>query len=680
MNFAEDHPLVRASHRRRRIPVLAILCRATAALCLAGCGILSAQAQSTSPSVIIVPPVVDAIGENHVSILSGLDEFTIPALKMGDVSFTPFSIHGVFWPGHIQDQNYGWIAVCEQGGPNAPSGSSSTCNSVGSGIQAIYGQERATFDLTASGQYTPEAIDGSTFVDNGNTCTWTKRDGTQIVYVAYHVSGNPLCQSNNISEIVSPDGRIWTYYYYGAFSTQTQTLSPILSIATNSGYLLKYNYPGTPSQGAESNVTAINLAFQYCNPTALSCSGTWPTATVSSATKELTSNCDNFTTGANYDGCKHYIFTVQDEAGKRSVFELDSYYRIISYQPPGATTPVYYYTLCSIVSSGALTNCFNLTGSTYPSANSYTAMVQQALQGWVASVTKVDTTAGTSATWSYNYSISQSTCQGCSVTNHTVQSPLGASMSSSANTSGGGTYTYWAPVEYITQYDGTVDRYERNTRNALSLQTSPLGLVTGYGYDDRGNLQTVTKTSIPGYNQGSISESAAYLPDSACTTILTCNKPLSTKDFNGNTWSFTYDPANGEVWTQTGPAVNGVQPQNRYFYAQRNAAYLSSSGMITDTRPIWVLTAESHCISGAAAPLLADGSPPPPGSGCAQANDEVVTSYDYGPSSGPNNLLVRGKTVTAQGQTLRTCYGHDSQVNKIWETSPNAQSSSCPSY
>ena len=74
------------------------------------------------------------------------------------------------------------------------------------------------------------------------------------------------------------------------------------------------------------------------------------------------------------------------------------------------------------------------------------------------------------------------------------------------------------------------------------------------------------------------------------------------------------------------------------------------------------------------------GPPAASGIGCTLSNDEVITTYDYGPNSGPNNLILRGKAVTADGKTLRTCYGHDKQGNKIWETSPNAQPASCPAY
>jgi hypothetical protein len=96
--------------------------------------------------------------------------------------------------------------------------------------------------------------------------------------------------------------------------------------------------------------------------------------------------------------------------------------------------------------------------------------------------------------------------------------------------------------------------------------------------------------------------------------------------------------------------------------------------MTRETHPIWLLQTESYCIS----------SPPSAsstlGSECTNANDEVDVTYEYGPDSGPNNLILRGKAETSGGVTRRTCYGHDGQGNKIWETSPNANLSSCTDY
>ena len=91
-------------------------------------------------------------------------------------------------------------------------------------------------------------------------------------------------------------------------------------------------------------------------------------------------------------------------------------------------------------------------------------------------------------------------------------------------------------------------------------------------------------------------------------------------------------------------------------------------------RRIWLRTATSTCRTSAAT-----GNPASP---CATAGDEVLTSYDYGPDSGPNTLLLRGQAVTATdggvATTLRTCYAYDALGRKISETQPNANLDELP--
>ena len=115
--------------------------------------------------------------------------------------------------------------------------------------------------------------------------------------------------------------------------------------------------------------------------------------------------------------------------------------------------------------------------------------------------------------------------------------------------------------------------------------------------------------------------------------------------------------------------MNGVTPQTRYEYAQRYAWLKNSSGGYSQgSSPIWVLVRERFCRTTS-----------PSGSGCVGGtSDEVVTDYDYGPNTGPNNLLLRGVAVTADGQTRRTCYGYDQMGRKISETKPSALLTVCP--
>jgi len=151
--------------------------------------------------------------------------------------------------------------------------------------------------------------------------------------------------------------------------------------------------------------------------------------------------------------------------------------------------------------------------------------------------------------------------------------------------------------------------------------------------------------------------------------IFTQTKPRWRKDGNGNQTDWTYDPNHGGVLTETAPAVNGIRPQKRYSYVQRYAWIKSGATYVQAATPIWLLASESFCKTSAWT-----------GSACSAANDEVVTTYDYGPNSGPNNLLLRGTAVTADSPsvTRRTCFGYDVFGRKISQTTPNANLTSCP--
>jgi hypothetical protein len=136
-----------------------------------------------------------------------------------------------------------------------------------------------------------------------------------------------------------------------------------------------------------------------------------------------------------------------------------------------------------------------------------------------------------------------------------------------------------------------------------------------------------------------------------------CNRPIWRKDFKGNQTDYTYEP-HGGVKTETGPSVGGIRPQVRYEYALRRA-WVNNGGYAPEAVSIYLPSRKAFCATGAAS-----------GWGCAVAGDEVVITYDHGPDSGPNNLLLRSETMTAGGVTRRTCYGYDWMGNRISTTRP----------
>lgn len=205
--------------------------------------------------------------------------------------------------------------------------------------------------------------------------------------------------------------------------------------------------------------------------------------------------------------------------------------------------------------------------------------------------------------------------------------------------------------------------------------TSPEGIETELLYDLTTRLLGQSRQNAePGSALADIVQSWTY----NCTpsTMPLCNRPTSRTDANGNVTSYSYNTTHGGLLAETGPAVNGVAPQTRHAYAQRHAWISNGSGgYVQAATPIWVRTETSACRTSAAT-----GNPSSPCT--AGALDEVRTVYDYGPNSGPNNLLLRGQAVTAEvgGQlvTHRTCYGYDARGRRVSETQPNANLSTCP--
>lgn len=234
---------------------------------------------------------------------------------------------------------------------------------------------------------------------------------------------------------------------------------------------------------------------------------------------------------------------------------------------------------------------------------------------------------------------------------------------------------------------------------ALRMWSGDYGGVPGEYTDELGQLHQFLGEKEKGYvarwspsamreyvtrdNRNNVVEAGTYAPDqinkivsytagypATCGNFKTCNQPTWTRDGNGNQTDYTYDAAHGGILTETGPGdASGVRPQKRYEYAQRYAWLKNSGGTYSQAAdPVWVRTKEEYCVSTAAVS----------GDCAGGASDEVVTTYDYGPNSGPNMLLVRGVAVTSNGQTLRTCYGYDRMGRKISETKPAADLSSCP--
>lgn len=203
----------------------------------------------------------------------------------------------------------------------------------------------------------------------------------------------------------------------------------------------------------------------------------------------------------------------------------------------------------------------------------------------------------------------------------------------------------------------------------LRAVTYPDGTKAEYQHDARGNIIEIRSKSadltIP-----DIVRTAQYYSSCSVATLSLCDKPLWTRDAKGNQTDFTWSSDHGGLLTRTEPAgFNGVRAQVRYEYAQRYAWIkgAGNTGYVQAASPIWLRTKEEFCKTSSAVN----------GDCAGGAADEVVTQYDYGLDAGPNNLLLRGIVVSADGTSLRTCYGYDAIGRRISETKPMANLTNC---
>lgn len=237
----------------------------------------------------------------------------------------------------------------------------------------------------------------------------------------------------------------------------------------------------------------------------------------------------------------------------------------------------------------------------------------------------------------------------------------------------------------VIQPEGNIEYIGHDSRQNLTQHSYwPKGAVNPLAPTDPELLKCCVSPDTPTFPAGSITYNQTFPTDQGFTTFYgntfvlgcgsgpadakLCSKPVTRTDALGNVTDYTYEPAHGMILTETLPAVGGVRAQTRYTYAQRYAWVKNSGGTyVQAATPVWVLTQKSICKSGAAS-----------GAGCVTPSDEVRTTYDYGPNSGPNNLLLRGMVEDATGAALRTCYGYDTRGNRISETRPRAGLASCP--
>jgi len=542
-------------------------------------------------------PVYTASDINDVNLTSGSPNFRVSDLSIGsagnELSHTFFSI-GANVSNLNNDSFDGYL-----GGANGQIPTHSM----------EFGGQAEIFFPPQNGIYPSANGRGSTLIDNGNgTWTYTLRDGTVLTIDSSLGNGSTFL--GRVSIVKYPDGRVLNIH-------RNPTDKRVRSVTRSDGFQFKYNYNGAQKL---TSIVAINNAFEYCAPSADTCSltMTWPSASYA-------------VSGS--------VVSITDQLGGVTRFTMDSVGRVTGVKwPTSSSADNITYTYCD-------NSCFVIgQGYSYVFPNMVMGVVRNG------------------QSWTYNFAAGS----GFSFSYYSSINPIGGETEAELASAFVPFTTFVSPLKTLWTDDDRTFYFDPTSYSGRANSVSVGISAIGYTYDSRGNVTQVREHARAGSPDATIVTDAGY--DQACSNPITCNKGNWVRDGRGNQTDYTYSPSHGGVLTVTGPAVNGIRPQTRYAYMQRYAWTKNASGAyVKSTAPIWVLTQESYCRTSAAM-----------GNGCAVANDEVKTTFDYGPDVGPNNLFLRGKAITADGQTLRTCYAYDRFGNKISETLPRASLSTCP--
>jgi YD repeat-containing protein len=500
-------------------------------------------------------------------------------------------------------------------------------------MSATFGQLSETFY-----SWTPRNPTGSTIFSN----VYTTKDGTSVSFTHPDITWNDGVGDSTEHDLADyiqyRNGVIWTFHYLDTQRLVSGIMMPmhrVQSVTSNTGYQLKFYYSSDASPTDDNSesawrqlvkVVGINNAYEYCDPNVNSCalSTPWPQVLYSYTSPTL---------------------TVTDPAGGQTI------YSGTSIRFPGSTSNDISYTTQSIPNP-----CPPVT---WPPP------------GCLSTDRVVSATVGGKTT-AYSYAFNSSsntwtvTASGPNSELNIYTSPLfidgDLDVPPDANANQIGPVTvHRDPLNRTFTYAYQPGAQPGMVSSNLTSVTLPEGNIYQFTRDSAGNVTEARLKAKPGSGQADLVSSQ---------TIGPFGQPLTITDPLGSVTTYTYDPTHGGVLTETGPVgASGVRPVKRYAYSQRYAWFKNASGAyVQAASPVWVRTEERTCKATATVNNACAGG----------AADEIITAFDYGPNSGPNNLQLRGKIVTADGLSLRTCYTYDIYGNKISETSPRAGLTSCP--
>lgn len=220
-----------------------------------------------------------------------------------------------------------------------------------------------------------------------------------------------------------------------------------------------------------------------------------------------------------------------------------------------------------------------------------------------------------------------------------------------------------------------LEAQNQNVHTGTLLQEVDYPEGNKYLAEYQGPFHAVSKQSYvakPGSGLADIVKTFGYdlSPCANNVPVAPCTKPVTTTDAKNNVTNFAYFGHGGIQWEMQPAAAPGeARPLKLYTYVQKYAYIKNAAGaLVAASGAIWMPGSGTACQTAAGSSTAS----------CDAAGPMMVTTYEYGADGSANNLLVRGRAVTSEGVTHRTCYGYDDRGRRISETNARAGLSVCP--
>ncbi len=582
------------------------------------------------------PPAYPLYDENGVNLNSGRVTISKSDLSIGvgDLSLlhTIQTFDGLFTTGvPFQDNYTGSVLPVVREFPAEHIGFIHKSVSYGDMSAQFH---TATDNVNAT--YVDEKQNGASLVSQGGNWLYTHNDGTKITFAEL-----PDGKGNAANNIIYPNGFEVNVHHTFRTDNNGRTWHRKQSVTTNNGLQLHYRYASDLTSGpfsesewrTVSEIVAINNTVEYCDPTSVNCSlsNNWPSVTYTHSNTDLGQNGGDF--------------TITEADGRRSIYTHELFCAYGAGTNPCDINNSLISKITDTTSASVVTRSFEYGNEFICNYQWLPGTCAQLRQGVVFNASQGG------KNWDYVWTAST---EAHAPPFHQSNGPFGAIQVVKDR-------YYGVPTYYSNDKQDITMTFEANLRNRIET-VKHQGVDVNYTYDSLGNItQSRTKASSQS-GLADIVTTANY--QNNCANIKTQKKPAWIRDARGNQTDITYHCASGKIATVTLPAnEQGVRAQTRYVYQQKYARYKNSSGVMTNAdTPIWVLTAESSCALGNSS-----------GNGCALSNDEVLVEYEFN-----DNLWVKGTVVSHGSESRRTCLTYDDIGNKLSETAPKANLTTCP--